>query len=245
MAATVQPATGCTVAAPLAGPFSTWARVPVSQALRAATLGLMLVSAGAAAVDSVQVLGLFKDRAVVQIGERQRVLRTGETSPEGVKLLSANAREAVLEVDGRRGTYPLGSRISTQFATAEQRGPAVRVWPGEDGTYTVTGSINGLPVTFLVDTGASKVAMNAVQAKRLGIDYRVVGKPSMAATASGVVRTFEVVLDRVKVGEIELQGVEAGVIDGPHPREVLLGMTFLERLDMTRTGKALELRKRP
>jgi aspartyl protease family protein len=219
--------------------------VPVWRTLLAAALGLLLAASSDAAVDAVQVLGLFKDRAVVVIGERQRVLRTGETSPEGVKLLSANAREAVLEVDGRRGTYPLGSRISTQFATAEQRGPSVRVWPAEDGTYTVAGSINGLPVTFLVDTGASKVAMNANQAKRLGIDYRVVGKPSMAATASGVVRTFEVVLDRVKVGEIELRGVEAGVIDGPHPQEVLLGMTFLERLDMNRTGKALELRKRP
>jgi aspartyl protease family protein len=219
--------------------------VPVWWALPASALSLVLAAGADATVDSVQVLGLFKDRAVVVVGERQRVLRTGETSPEGVKLLSANAREAVLEVDGRRGTYPLGSRISTQFATAEQRGPSVRVWPAEDGTYTVAGSINGLPVTFLVDTGASKVAMNANEAKRLGIDYRVVGKPSMAATASGVVRTFEVVLDRVKVGEIELRGVEAGVIDGPHPQEVLLGMTFLERLDMNRTGKALELRKRP
>jgi aspartyl protease family protein len=191
------------------------------------------------------VLGLFKDRAVVQIGERQRVLRPGETTPEGVRLISANAREAVLEVDGRRGTFPLGTRIGTQFATADQRGPAIRLWPDQGGTYTVAGSINGFHVTFLVDTGATKVAMNAVEAKRLGIDYRVIGKPSMAATASGVVKTYEVVLDRVRVGEIELQRVEAGVIDGPHPREVLLGMSFLGRLDMSRSGKTLELHKRP
>ncbi|MCU0936858.1 MAG: hypothetical protein MUF66_12545, partial [Gammaproteobacteria bacterium] len=99
--------------------------MPVWWALPASALSLVLAAGADATVDSVQVLGLFKDRAVVVVGERQRVLRTGETSPEGVKLLSANAREAVLEVDGRRGTYPLGSRISTQFATAEQRGPSV------------------------------------------------------------------------------------------------------------------------
>ena len=225
--------------------FSTRRSAPISRSLPALAWALLLVVAPAPAVESVQVLGLFKDRAVVLLGDRQRVLRPGETSPEGVKLVSANAREAVLEVDGQRATYRLGSRISTRFAGADERETSVRVWPGEDGTYTVAGSIDGFPVTLLIDTGASKVAMNGAQAKRLGIDYRKIGKPSFAATASGVVKTYEVVLKRVRVGEIELQEVEAGVIDGPHPREVLLGMSFLDRLEMSRSGKALELRKRP
>ena len=236
---------------PLAAPhilpetFSTKRSAPISRSLPALAWALLLVVAPAPAVESVQVLGLFKDRAVVLLGDRQRVLRPGETSPEGVKLVSANAREAVLEVDGQRATYRLGSRISTRFAGADERETSVRVWPGEDGTYTVAGSIDGFPVTLLIDTGASEVAMNGAQAKRLGIDYRKIGKPSFAATASGVVKTYEVVLKRVRVGEIELQEVEAGVIDGPHPREVLLGMSFLDRLEMSRSGKALELRKRP
>ena len=225
--------------------FSTRRSAPISRSLPALAWALLLVVAPAPAVESVQVLGLFKDRAVVLLGDRQRVLRPGETSPEGVKLVSANAREAVLEVDGQRATYRLGSRISTRFAGADERETSVRVWPGEDGTYTVAGSIDGFPVTLLIDTGASKVAMNGAQAKRLGIDYRKIGKPSFAATASGVVKTYEVVLKRVRIGEIELQDVEAGVIDGPHPREVLLGMSFLDRLEMSRSGKALELRKRP
>ena len=225
--------------------FSTRRSTSISRSLPALAWALLVVVAPAPAVESVQVLGLFKDRAVVLLGDRQRVLRPGETSPEGVKLVSANAREAVLEVDGQRATYRLGSRISTRFAGADERETSVRVWPGEDGTYTVAGSIDGFPVTLLIDTGASKVAMNGAQAKRLGIDYRKIGKPSFAATASGVVKTYEVVLKRVRVGEIELQEVEAGVIDGPHPREVLLGMSFLDRLEMSRSGKALELRKRP
>lgn len=225
--------------------FSTRRSTPISKSLPALAWALLLVVASAPAVESVQVLGLFKDRAVVLLGDRQRVLRPGETSPEGVKLISANAREAVLEVDGQRATYRLGSRINTRFAGADERETSIRVWPGEDGTYTVAGSIDGFPVTLLIDTGASKVAMNGDQAKRLGIDYQKIGKPSFAATASGVVKTYEVVLKRVRIGEIELQEVEAGVIDGPHPREVLLGMSFLDRLEMSRSGKALELRKRP
>ena len=208
-------------------------------------LAAAFLAATASASHPVQVLGLFKDRAVIQIGTQQRLLRAGQTSPEGVTLISASPREAVLEGAGERGTYALGSRISTEFASAEDRGPTVQLWPGADGMYTTTGTINGLPVTFLVDTGATKVAMNANMAKRLGIDYRVVGKPSMAATASGVIQSYDVVLQRVTVGEIELSGIEAGVIDGPHPQEVLLGMSFLERLDMSRKGKLLELHKRP
>jgi len=197
------------------------------------------------AAEGIQVLGLFKDRAVVQVGDRQRVLRAGEVSPEGVKLVSASPREAVLEVAGERASYTLGSHISTRFAGAEERTTAIRLWPDPHGMYTTSGSINGQPVTFLVDTGATKVAMNAAQAKRLGIDYRIVGRPSLASTASGVVRTYEVQLRRVRIGEIELTNVEAGVVDGTHPREVLLGMSFLGRLDMTRNGQMLELRSRP
>ena len=64
---------------------------------------LLLPAAPARAVESIRVVGLFKDKAVVQIDGTQRMLSTGQTSPEGVKLISANAREAVMEVDGRLG----------------------------------------------------------------------------------------------------------------------------------------------
>ena len=111
--------------------------------------------------------------------------------------------------------------------------------------YRVVGSINGFPVRFLVDTGASSIAMNSAQARRLGIDYRVEGKPGMASTASGVVRSYGVVLDRVKVGDIELRNVRAEIIDGSHPQQVLLGMTFLSRVDMAREGQMLELTSKP
>ncbi len=197
------------------------------------------------AVDSIRVVGLFSGTAVLDLDGRQRLLRAGQTSPEGVKLISANAQEAVLEVNGRRATYALGSHISSKYNDAAGRQIAVRIWPDARGMYTVVGSINGFPVRFLVDTGASTIAMNGAVARRLGIDYRVTGQRGLASTASGVVRSYGVTLDRVKVGDIELRNVRAGVIDGSHPSQVLLGMTFLNRVDMAREGQMLELRSKP
>lgn len=216
----------------------------VRRRLGVAVLAALLPTLAAAAGPDLQVMGLFRDRAVVQIGGKQRTLRPGETSPEGVKLISASAQEAVLEVAGRQAVYRLGSRISAEFSAPERPAAGARVWPAEDGTYSTRGTINGFPVRLLLDTGATKVAMNALEAKRLGIDYRVVGKPSLAATASGVVQSYDVVLDRVRVGDIELRDVQASVIDGAHPREVLLGMSFLSRVEMSRDGRVMELRHR-
>ena len=206
------------------------------------TLGL-LWSGILPAVDKITVLGLFKDKAIVNIDGKQRVIRAGETTPEGVLLISANSEQAVIEIDGNTATYKLGSHIGTQYAKPAE-GTAVQIWPDASGMYNAVGSINGYPVDFLVDTGATLIAMNRNQARRLGIDYLVDGKPSYAATASGVVATYQVRLKRVRVGDIELTDVEASVIDGDFPLEVLLGNSFLNRLQMTRQGKMLELRKK-
>ena len=216
----------------------------LSPATKALLLVLALSPLAAWAVDSVRVLGLFSGKAVVQLDGRQRLLRAGQTSPEGVRLVSANAREAVLEINGKRGTYTLGSHISSSYAAPEGRELSVQIWPDAKGMYTVLGSINGFPVRFLVDTGATTIAMNAAEARRLGLDYRVVGEPGLASTASGVVKSYSVVLDRVKVGDIQLRNVRAGVIDGSHPEVVLLGMAFLGRVDMARKGQMLELKTR-
>lgn len=194
-------------------------------------------------IEKITILGLFKDKAIVNIDGKQRVLRAGEISPEGVTLVSADSAGAVLEIDGAQATYKLGSHISSTFTPAPEQTP-VRIWPDVGGMYLATGSINGYPVKFLVDTGATYIAMNAGEARRLGIDYLVVGQRGMSSTASGVVTTYYVMLDRVRVGDITLTNVQAAVIDGAFPTEVLLGNSFLNRLDMRREGRALELRKK-
>lgn len=189
----------------------------------------------------IVVQGLFRDRAVVTIDGRQRLLRVGERSPEGVLLVSADSAAAVLEVDGRRATYRLGEQIAGTYAAPESS--EVQIWPDTRGMYRTVGSINGLPVHFIVDTGATLIAMNEAEARRLGIDYRLNGERGYASTASGMALTHQVKLRSVKVGDIQLRDVDALVIDGAFPERVLLGMSFLGRLKIENQGAAMLLRQ--
>lgn len=206
---------------------------------------LLLVTTAAMAVDKVVVVGLFKDRAILTIDGKQQLLKAGETSPEGVHLVSANSQEAVLEINGERDTYKLGTHISSQFSEPEQ-GEILRLWPDpSNGLYIADGSINGFSMKFVVDTGASLVSMNSNEAKRLGINYRLDGNEGLAQTASGLSKIYIIELDTVRVGDIELKNVKASVHEGEHPTRVLLGNSFLERITLRRDGKMLELQGQP
>jgi aspartyl protease family protein len=210
----------------------------------AGALVLALLCAGnATAVDKVVVLGLFRDRAVLVIDGTQRILTAGQVSPEGVLLVSADTNAAVVEIDGRRETYTLGSHIMSEF-TAPPAGSSAVIAPDAQGMYRVNGSVNGFQVAFIVDTGATLIAMNRAEAERIGIDYRMGGRESQAATASGIDRIFLVTLDSVRVGEIELKDVPAAVHDGEFPLVMLLGNSFLNRVDLQREGRLLEIREK-
>lgn len=204
-----------------------------------ATLFLLILSANVFAVDNIVVQGLFTNKAVVSIDGKRHILAVGETSPEGVKLVSADSRGAVLEVDGREGTYQPGSAVSTTFAKPETS--TETVFKNSAGMYMTYGSINGRSVHFLVDTGASAISMNADQASQLGIQYDKIGKPASVSTASGFVKAYRLQLRTVSVGQITQKNVEAFVIDGKHPGPILLGMTFLGRLNVEHNGNAMKL----
>lgn len=210
--------------------------------MRYLLLLLLWLSLPVFAVQRVSVVGLFSGRAVLEIDGAQRMLRVGERSPEGVRLLAADSESALLEIDGKEQRMALGSQISGSYQ-APQRAE-VHVWPDTRGMYRMPGSINGQTVDFLVDTGATHIAMNASQARRLGIDYRVRGERGMASTASDVVPVFRVTLDRVQFGDIALRQVTAVVFEGEQPAEVLLGQSFLNRLEMRRENEAMVLRER-
>jgi aspartyl protease family protein len=170
------------------------------------------------------------------------VLRAGETGPQGVRLLSADSELALLEIDGQRLEAHLDSHV-----TARRRAAAVqefRVWRNTRGMYTTVGSINGLPVPFLVDTGATRVRFNSAQARHLGIDYRVTGAETALTTASGTERGWAVTLGSVRVGNLELRQVGAVVIEGLQPETALLGMSYLGRLEITNSGRLMTLRKK-
>lgn len=194
------------------------------------------------AVDKVVVEALFTDKAMVSIDGVRRLLKLDKPSPEGVRLISANSKEAVIEVDGERGTYPLGGHITTRFTKPDV--VSAKVWKNQAGAYTTVGTINGRTVDFMVDTGATAVAMHANQAKRLGIPYRLEGKQIYVNTASGAAAAYDVTLDRVQVGDIVLSNVRGFVIDSNGPPRILLGMSFLNRVKMEDQGSVLLLQKR-
>ncbi|HEX5055046.1 MAG TPA: retropepsin-like aspartic protease [Gammaproteobacteria bacterium] len=188
----------------------------------------------------IEVAGLLGDKAVLVIDGKQKILRTGEATPEGVKLIAVEAEGVTLEIDGARDYYPLGEAgIGTNFDVSANT--VERVYRDSSGMFRAAGSINGYPVNFLVDTGASIVAMNSVQAKRLGIHYLLDGVATVVSTASGKVPAYNVRLDNVAVGRIKLTGIEAVVIEGSHPEEVLLGMSFLGRLNVKNENEVMML----
>ncbi|MEJ2093750.1 MAG: retropepsin-like aspartic protease [Gammaproteobacteria bacterium] len=200
---------------------------------------LVFVCGHSLAVDKIKVVGLFKDKAVIIIDGKQRVLRKNTTSPEGVTLISANSNEAILEVDGEQKSYTLGNQISIKFSETEP-GRTVSIAPTNE-LYLVNGSINDFQVQFLVDTGASSVAMNRQTAKRLGLNFRMDGQEGLSETASGYSKIYVVNLEKVTVGDIVLEDVEGVVHDSEFPRMILLGNSFLSKVHLRREGQLLLL----
>ncbi|OIQ82160.1 hypothetical protein GALL_360620 [mine drainage metagenome] len=194
----------------------------------------------AGAEPCINVVGLFSGKAVLVInGSAPRMLAVGQVSPEGVRLLAADSVQAVLEVDGKRKLMGMGQGA----ATADLPPPQMMLYANKDGHFFGEGKINGHPVRFLLDTGATVVTMSGAEARRLGIDY-LKGREGESATAGGVVKAWGVVLDSVKLGGITLNQVEAVVIDGDSLPFVLLGMSALTRMETKRNGISMTLIKK-
>ena len=197
--------------------------------LRRAILALSLLGVAAACPASqVQVVGLFPGAAVINVDGQRKLVREGQSGPGDVMVVRVDKQGAILRVDGVERLYPLSREYSSGFAEPVKKRLSIAKGPG--GHYWITGSINGQSVPFLVDTGATSVALNEAQARRLNIDFRVEGQPLTVNTASGTVRGWRIKLDRVKVGDLEVLGVEAVVLEGGSPTEALLGMSFMSRV---------------
>lgn len=203
-------------------------------------VSLLVVSISWAAPD-VRVQGLFGGSAVLLVNGKQRLLKQGQTSPEGVKLVSSNSREAVVEIGGQQYNLGLSQHISSGFQAADVA--EVRIPRASNGHYMVSGFINGRPVDFMVDTGASSVAMNLNDAERLGVDFRR-GKRIRVSTAGGVVQGFEIDLDKLVIGNITTYKVSATVVVGSFPSQILLGNSFLSQIEMTEEQGVMVLRKK-
>lgn len=206
------------------------------------TLGAAVFSASLCwAEPDIRVNGLFNGRAVLEINGKQRLLKEGQTSPEGVTLIESDSHRALLEVDGRRVSLGLSEHIASSFQAAKVA--EVRIPRAENGHYFVSGFINGHPVDFMVDTGATSIAMNFHDAERLGVDFRR-GNKGAASTAGGIVAAYRVPLDKLTIGNITLHQVEATVVVGDFPDQVLLGNSFLSRVEMTEEEGVMVLRSK-
>lgn len=212
------------------------------QAALAAVLAMAL-GAGPAhpAGVEVEVMALMRDAAVLRVDGKQQLVRTGGTF-RGVELVSANPREAVVEVAGRRRNLTISDRIAGIYAAAKVR--EISIVRNRDLQYRTAALINGHPVDTLVDTGANRVAMSRRDAERLGVNFAA-GERAQVATAGGISQGWRVMLESVEVGGIRVSQVPAMVIDGDFPAHVLLGMTFLQHVRLREQDGILYLSSPP
>jgi aspartyl protease family protein len=206
------------------------------------TIITLLVSNVGMADTQVNIVGLFNNKAVVIInGGKLKTLSVGQTS-EGVKLMAADSKMAILQIEGKTKQLGMGQAAAVG-GDSSSAVPSVILYANPQGHFLSDCQINGASLKFLVDTGATTVAMNSGDAKFANIDYKR-GEPIQIGTANGVVTAYRVTIANLKIGSITLSQVEASVLEGGSPSVVLLGMSALSRLDMKRQDIALTLTKK-
>jgi len=189
----------------------------------------------------VQLIGTFSDQAAVLSidGGAPKTVRAGQKFG-GVTVISVEKDRATVEIDGKRRSLKRGQHYSSRAAADDRQ--SVVLAADTRGHFLAEGSINGGSMRFILDTGATAIALPAADAVRLGLDYRK-GRPALIQTANGPAPAWRVKLDSVRVGGIELNNVDALVLEQGLD-VALLGMTFLNRVDMQRSGETMTLRRR-
>lgn len=194
----------------------------------------------AASAADVALVGLLPGKALVVIdGGKRQTLALGASTAEGVKLLSIEPGAAMFEVEGKQRRILIGQSV---VSSASSEKPMLNLIADAQGHYNTQGSINGATVNFLVDTGATFISLGASDARRANIDPHK-GTPGMTQTANGLTRVWKVKLNSVKIGGIVLSNIDATVHEHDMPF-VLLGMSFLSRMDIRRDGQSMTLTQR-
>ena len=214
-------------------------RVPRRLALG---VGIALLPLAALAGLRIEAVAMFKGSAVVQIDGVQRTLRVGTTSPEGCQLLSATSQGAVVQCPGQRVQLSLSHQVGGAYAVVDKA--AVRVMADNRGQYWVRGTINGQTADMLIDTGATVVALSGDRAAMLGIQIPAKAVRGYVQTAQGRTESTLVNLDAIDIGGIVARNVQAAVVPGNYPQQILLGMSFLRTVTMQDQAGVLVLTRR-
>ena len=188
----------------------------------------VLFADASSAAERIEVTALFEGAAVLEVDGASRLVKAGRRF-RGVVLVSADSRAAVVQLDGVERTLALSGRIASTFSSPEAVSVSLTLSPS--GQYCSSGTINGHPASFLVDTGATDVALSEATARGMALDYAS-GRPIQAITAGGRVNGWRVQLSEVTVGAITVMNVDALVLEGNSPPNVLLGMTFLRNVEI-------------
>jgi len=205
---------------------------------------LLTLLAAPAWAQSVALQGMLGNRALLIVdGSAPKSVAPGD-SHKGVKVVSTAGDQAVVEFGGRRQTLRVGEAPASVGSTgAAPSGDRIVLTAGSGGHFHTVGQINGKTAAFLVDTGATKVSMGQAEADRLGVDYKS-GTRGLAETANGRVPVYAVMLNSVRVGDVQVANVEALVLPSSMPH-ILLGNSFLTRFQMKRENEVMRLEKRP
>jgi aspartyl protease family protein len=192
---------------------------------------------------TVALTGLLGSKALLVVdGGNPKSLGVGETF-QGVKLLSLQGDQAVVEIAGTRQTLRLGDApVSAGAASGAPGNTRIVLQAGSNGHFFSQGQINGQSVGLMVDTGASYVGISVAEAERMGLNYRA-GQPTQMNTANGVTIGWLLKLNTVRLGSVDVFSVDAVVTPVSMPY-VLLGNSFLSRFQMTRTNDQMVLEKR-
>jgi aspartyl protease family protein len=210
---------------------------------------LMMFFASFAHAQGVSLQGMLGNKALLVVsGQAPKMVAPGEQW-QGVTVLSTTRESADIELNGQRQTLRLGAQpvaIDTSAANGggAASGPARRIVlsAGDGGHFMSTGALNHKSVRFMVDTGATLVIVGAAEADRMGLRYR--DKPTVpVSTANGTVRAWPIQFDSVRVGAVEVLGIDGLITPQPMPY-ALLGNSFLSRFSMKRENDQLTLERR-
>ena len=203
----------------------------------AALLSCIVISSVSA--QSVSMGGSLGNNALLVIDGKPRNVAVGATVA-GVKLISVSGNDAVVEVEGKRVALQLGgAQVNLGGKQSEGTGKQIVLTADGGGHFYAGGTINGRSVRFVVDTGATSVAMSQDEADRIGLDYKN-GQRGLSRTANGVVPFYRTSLASVRIGDVQVYNVEASVLPG-QMGHILLGNTFLTRFQMKRENDVLTL----